>query len=143
MELEHLRLTEVDAEGRIRASIRFDPDDRAEAFAEAYTRFAAGEAAGGGHTPIAAFVHAIARRDWEGMRRLCEGMSLHDHRPLSFGELRGEQWVESLRVQDELAPDWQSIRSTSSPGTVTAASAWAVASARCAMAAPSRPSSWS
>ena len=45
VEREHLRLTEIDAEGRIRADIRFDPDDRAVAFAEVHARFAAGEAA--------------------------------------------------------------------------------------------------
>jgi ketosteroid isomerase-like protein len=108
-ELEHLRLTEVDAEGRIRATIRFDPDDRAAAFAEAQARFAAGEAAAvGGQAPMVALDLAIRRHDWESLRR-CLGPDavFHDHRLLSLGELGCDARVESLRVQLELAPDVQ------------------------------------
>jgi hypothetical protein len=109
VEREHLRLTEVDAEGRIRASIRFDPDDRAAAFAEAQARFVAGEAAAvGGQAPCLALALAVARHDWETARG-CLGpdAAFHDHRPLSLGDLSGYQWVEALRVQVELAPDVQ------------------------------------
>jgi len=45
-EFEFLRLIEVDADGRLRATIHFDPEDRDAAFAEAETRRAAGDAAG-------------------------------------------------------------------------------------------------
>ena len=44
-ELDRHRIVEVDAEGKLRALILFDPDDRRAAFAEAQARFAAGEAA--------------------------------------------------------------------------------------------------
>jgi class 3 adenylate cyclase/ketosteroid isomerase-like protein/tetratricopeptide (TPR) repeat protein len=109
VEREHIRLIEVDAEGRVRASIRFDPDDRAAAFAEAQARFVAGEAAAiGGQAPLLALSLAIARHDWESLKRcLAPDAVFHDYRPLSFGELRGDQWAEALRVQVELAPDVQ------------------------------------
>jgi len=108
VEREHLRLTEVDAEGRIRASIRFDPDDRAAAFHEAFARFGAGEAAGiGGQAPIQAFGVALERREWEDLRAcLGEDLVFHDHRTLGFGVLRREEWIESLRTIVDLAPDW-------------------------------------
>ena len=107
VEREHLRLTDVDAAGRIRASIRFDLDDRAAAFAEAHARFVAGEAAAtGGQAPLVALSVAMARHDWETLHGcLAPDAVVHDHRMLSLGELGPEQWVESLRVQVDLAPD--------------------------------------
>src|SRR5206468_11017892 len=45
VEVETLLLTEIDAKGRLVATIIFDPDDRRAAFAEAHARFSAGEAA--------------------------------------------------------------------------------------------------
>jgi len=44
---EFLRLIEIDADGRLRATIHFDPEDRHAAFAEAEARSVAGETAGG------------------------------------------------------------------------------------------------
>jgi ketosteroid isomerase-like protein len=109
VEREHLRLTEVDAEGRIRASLRFDPDDRAAAFEEVQARFVAGEAAAsGGQAPIATLFRAFTRRDWESMRScLAEDAVIWDRRALGIlGTLDREQWVESLRAAADLAPDW-------------------------------------
>jgi ketosteroid isomerase-like protein len=109
VEGEHLRLTEVDAEGRIRASIRFDPDDRAAAFAEAQARFVAGEAATiGGQAPIAALYRSVTRHDWETVRGcLAEDAVMWDRRALGIlGTLDRDQWVESLRAAADVAPDW-------------------------------------
>jgi ketosteroid isomerase-like protein len=108
VEREHLRLTEVDADGRIRAVIRFDPDDRAAAFAEAQARFAAGEAAAaGGQAPIVAFMRASVQYDWNTARGcLADDFVLRDHRTLGLGALGREEWIESLRVLADLAPGW-------------------------------------
>ncbi len=108
VEMEHLRLTEVDAEGRIRASIRFDLEDRSAAFFEAQTRFAAGEAAGvGGQAPMLALASAFAQHEWDAARGcLADDFVLRDHRTLGFGALRREEWIGSLRAFTELAPDW-------------------------------------
>ncbi len=109
VEREHLRLTEVDADGRIRASLRFDPDDRAAAFADAHARFVAGEASAvGGQEPIVGFFGAFARHDWDSMRAcLAEDAVIWDRRALGIlGTLDREGWVESLRAIADLAPDW-------------------------------------
>ncbi len=107
VELEHLRLTEVDAEGRLRAVIRFDLDDRVDAFAEAQDRFVAGEAAAvGGQAPFAAARRALGRHDWDALRScLAPDLVFCDHRALGMGTLGPDQWVESLRVRVDLAPD--------------------------------------
>jgi ketosteroid isomerase-like protein len=108
VEREGLGLIEVDAGGRIRAVILFDPDDRAAAFSEAHERFVAGEAAAiGGQKPILAFFTAFRRRDWEAMRAcLAEGPVLRDRRALGIlGTLDRDQWVDSLRAAADLAPD--------------------------------------
>jgi ketosteroid isomerase-like protein len=108
VEREHLRLTEVDADGRIRAVIRFDPDDRAAAFGEASARFVAGEAAAiGGQAPIAALYRSVTRHDWDAVRScLAADAVMWDRRALGIlGTLGRDEWVESLRAAAELAPD--------------------------------------
>jgi ketosteroid isomerase-like protein len=106
-ELEHLRLTEVDLNGRIRASIRFDPDDRGTAFEEAQARFLAGEAAGdAGQAAIAAMPRAFNQRDWAALQRcLAEDFVLLDHRTLGLSELPVAEWLASYRAWVDLAPD--------------------------------------
>jgi class 3 adenylate cyclase len=108
VELEKLRLTEVGADGRIRAVIWFDPDDRAAAFAEAQARFAAGEAgAVRGQEPIAAFGLACTRRDWPSAREcLADDFLLRDHRSLVLGALGRDPWIESLRAMADLSSGW-------------------------------------
>jgi ketosteroid isomerase-like protein len=108
VEIENLRLTEVDADGRIRAVIWFDPDDRAAAFAEAHVRFAAGEgAAVGDHAPLLALGSATRLHDWEAHRNcLAEDAVIWDRRtPGILGTLGRDQWVESLRAAAAFAPD--------------------------------------
>jgi hypothetical protein len=130
VEREHLRLTELDADGRLRASIRFDLDDRAAAFAEAHARFVAGEAAAtGGQAPLVALSVAMARHDWETLRGcMAPDAVVHDHRMLSLGELGPDQWVESLRVRVDLAPDvkpeWFRILAWNRHGRVSVARAF-------------------
>ena len=69
-EIEFIGLAEVDAEGKLRAVIRFDSDDRAAAFEEAERRFLAGEAAATADRRLSSRCGgAITRRDWEAMRR--------------------------------------------------------------------------
>jgi hypothetical protein len=107
-EVERLRLTELDAAGRIKTSINFDPEDRSQAFAEAHLRFAAGEGAAiGGQAPLRAFRDAYAAHDWEGLRRcLADDLVFRDHRSVGvFDGLSPDAWVESMRVHAELAPD--------------------------------------
>jgi tetratricopeptide (TPR) repeat protein len=112
---EFLRLTEVDADGRLRAVIHFDLDDGRAAFAEAQARFAAGEASViGGQAPITALIRAIGRRDWQALSNvLAPDAAICDRRALAImGEVSGAQWVESLRTLADLAPDmdWELIR---------------------------------
>jgi ketosteroid isomerase-like protein len=114
-ELDRLRIFEVDADGKLRALILFDVDDRSAAFAEAQARFTAGEAAAiGGQAPIAALVRAIGRRDWDALREsLARDAAICDRRALSImGEVDREQWIDSLRTLAELVPDmdWELSR---------------------------------
>jgi ketosteroid isomerase-like protein len=104
---EFLRLTEVDAEGKIRAWIHFDPEDRGAAFAEAQARFAAGEAAGSeAQAAITAFSGSFRRRDWAACHGCYTGDAVvQDHRRLGFGSVSIDGWIESWRVLVELAPD--------------------------------------
>ena len=106
-EADKLRLTEVDAEGRIRASISFDDDDRSAAFAEAEARFLAGEAAStGGQAPILALRRAFARHDWEAVRACLDPDAVvRDHRMLGLDVSTGDDWLESVRVLADLGSD--------------------------------------
>jgi hypothetical protein len=106
-ELERIRVAEVDAAGRLRAFLMFDPDDRAAAFEEAQARFLAGEAAGvAGQAPVRAFVSAVCTHDWQALLELlASGFAFDDHRTLGMGVLDRESWVASVRAQDDLTRD--------------------------------------
>ena len=107
---EFLRVMEVDADGRLQAVIHFDDEDRADAFAEAHARFAAGEAAGAGQSVFAALSRASARWDLEAVRTcLADDAVLHDRRAVGvLGENNRDQWLDSLRTLMDLAPDSRS-----------------------------------
>jgi len=114
-ELDRLQIFEVDADGKLRALILFDPDDRRAAFAEAQARFASGEAAAiGGQAPIAALVRALGQHDWESLRgALAPDAAICDRRALAImGAFDREQWIDSLRTLADLAPDmdWELTR---------------------------------
>ncbi len=104
---DKLRLIEVAADGRVRHLALFDFDDRAVAFAEALSRFAAGEAGGAdGPTAYAFFARRLLEFDWGAMAEvLAPEFVFDDRRPLSLGILGGDQWIASLRVQADMAPD--------------------------------------
>ena len=106
-EIEFIVLFEVDAEGKLRAAIRFDPEDRAAAFEEADIRFAAGEAAAiGGQAPFASLTGTSNRHDWETMRRcFTDDVFIRDHRTIGIGAETGEELVASARAMVELSPD--------------------------------------
>jgi len=107
-EVERLRITEVDAAGRITTSVNFDPEDRKQAFAEGHARFRAGAADTiAWSEPISAFFHAYSAHDPKGMRRcLADDLFLRDHRAVGVLDgLSADDWVESLKVHTELAPD--------------------------------------
>jgi ketosteroid isomerase-like protein len=106
-ESDRLRLTEVDAQGRIRASINYDDDDRSAAFDEAHARFVAGEAgAAPAQTAILALDRALMRRDWLAFRAcLADDLVYRDHRKLGLGTLACNELVAAVRVHRELASD--------------------------------------
>ena len=107
VEREHLRLTEVDAGGRIRASIRFDLDGRRAASVEMSDRFRRGE---GRRIPVAAreALDALLHHDFERLRAaLPEDFVFHDHRRTGLGRLEGgAAFVASLAPLAELSPDF-------------------------------------
>jgi hypothetical protein len=108
IEAEAIRLSEIDADGRLSALISFDVEDRGAAFAEAQARFVAGEAAAcGGQAPIVVMMRSFAGHDWETLGAcLADDLVFGDHRGLALlGALRRDEWVESMRVQADLAPD--------------------------------------
>jgi class 3 adenylate cyclase/ketosteroid isomerase-like protein len=107
-EIELVVVVEVDAEGLQRSVIRFDPEDRPAAFAEAHARFAAGEAAGvAAQAVIHALYSAFQRNDRDGATRcLADDAVYQDRRtPSILGTLDRDQWIESIWALAELAPD--------------------------------------
>jgi hypothetical protein len=105
IEIERLRLTEVDERGMLAAVVFFDPEDRAAACVEGLRRFVERESPE--LMPVVGFVDALRRHDWESFREvLSDDCVLDDHRPLSFGIIDKEQWLASLVAQAEMAPDF-------------------------------------
>ena len=108
MDVECLNVTQVDTDARTIASVVFDPDDRAAAFAEMERRFVAGEAAAyaAGQAPITAFDAAFVARDWTRLRdTLADDFASTDHRPAWMGSSDRDEYVASIRVFAELSPD--------------------------------------
>jgi len=102
-EIELILLTEVDAEGRLLRSIRFDPDDRRAAFDEMGVRFATGE---GAEAPRTLIGRAFNDHDWETHRdSFAPDAVAHDHRPLSLGVVTRDEYTQSARAWAEMAPD--------------------------------------
>jgi hypothetical protein len=115
----------VNAEGKLRALLLFDFDDRAVAFAAATARFALGEAAGCVAVELlAGFVRALNERDWRALRETYTAdFVLTDHRPLGLGVLDLDAWVASLMATVELsvglAFEVQRVHRWSENGVVT------------------------
>jgi hypothetical protein len=106
-ETEYIRLTEVDAAGRLVAFVYFDLADRSAASLEANERFLAGEAAANpAQAVITAVGRAWSRRDWDGLRDgLAPDAVILDHRTLGMGRLDRDRWIASWRAGVDLAPD--------------------------------------
>jgi hypothetical protein len=101
-EIELLEVWEVDAEGRVLATVGFDPDDRRAASTELLDRHA--RAMG---LPVEAF-HAVNDHDLERFRAtLTDDFVFHDHRRTGVGRLDGpDAYVASIRPLFEEAPDF-------------------------------------
>jgi class 3 adenylate cyclase len=108
-ELDLVAVAEVDAEGGLRAVVRFDADDLDAAFEEAEMRFLAGEAAGlEAQAAIAAFRCAIGERDWEALKSvLTTDFANCDHRTLGVGAENADELIASLRALADLSPDFE------------------------------------
>ncbi len=106
---DHFALHEVDREGRIVAIVLFDEGDQGAANAELDARFEAGESALHPRASAAAraFRRGFSSRAWDAMTRLFgPEFTLHDHRPVGFGDVVGAAaYVDLLRSLPDLAPD--------------------------------------
>ncbi|RIK95834.1 MAG: hypothetical protein DCC71_22980, partial [Proteobacteria bacterium] len=104
---EFLRITEVDARGRLRAVVHFDPDERRAAFADLAARFAAGEADGAeAQRVIASFDRAWASDDLAAARRcLADDLVVVDDTPAGIGALDGAAFLASLQEIPRMSRD--------------------------------------
>ena len=102
---EFLRVIEIDEQGRLRAVLYFDADDRAAAFAELAARSQAAERSGPGQAPIFAFMRALRAHDPDAVARVLDpDFVFQDHKALGFGTIARDEFLLSLRAEIELAP---------------------------------------
>jgi len=109
-EVELIHLTEVDAAGKLRAWINFDPDDRRAAFREAYARWFAIDPVKTSAVKLGFELReAHNDRDRARMRACVAGdLVVHDHTLAGIGVLEGsDAYLESIAALWELAPDIQ------------------------------------
>jgi hypothetical protein len=93
-EIEHLQLTEVDAEGRIVAAICFDPDDRRAASAEMLERYARNEESRCIPAGVFQQIRAVSARDVHALRAaLPDDFVMNDRRRTGSGLLAGADRV--------------------------------------------------
>jgi len=105
-EIEHLRLTEVDGEGRIVALICFDQDDRRAAALEMLERTACNGAERGVPDVLFDGLRAVNAHEVERFRRvLADDFVLLDHRRTGLGQLNGEEYIASLVALVDQSPD--------------------------------------
>jgi ketosteroid isomerase-like protein len=107
VEANVIRLSEIDADGKLVALINWDLEDRGKAFPEAHARFVAGEAASApAQVAILALDRALAQRDWPAFRScLADDLVYRDHRKLGLGNLACDELVAAVRVHRDLATD--------------------------------------
>jgi hypothetical protein len=110
-EIGSVAILEVDQHGERIATVRFDPKDLAEAYAELDARYYAGEAAPFARVSVGMqeFKRAFTERDWDALAARCApDLEVHDRRLLGWESLHGPAaYVEALRSLVELAPDTQ------------------------------------
>ena len=89
-EIETLQLTEVDADGRICATITFGLEQRAAAYDELSARLARGEAADCWPPAILELIRCLRDRDLTRLGKvLPEHVVFHDHRRTGIGRIEG------------------------------------------------------
>jgi ketosteroid isomerase-like protein len=106
LEVETLNLTEVDAEGRVVATLTFDPDARRAASAEMFERYTRSGADGMPPSVIES-VRAVNDHDLERARAaLDDDLVFHDHRRTGLGRIEGaDAYIASLAALWELSRD--------------------------------------
>jgi class 3 adenylate cyclase/ketosteroid isomerase-like protein len=105
-EVDTLDVLEVDGEGRLIASVTFDPEDRRSAANEMLVRFRGGE--GARRAPsFVEFVLAMNAQDAARARaQLPDDFAYHDHRWTGLGRLgTADDYVASLAALWEQSPD--------------------------------------
>ncbi|MGH7860564.1 MAG: nuclear transport factor 2 family protein, partial [Candidatus Binatia bacterium] len=108
VEIEILRLIEVDEEGRCVAVLLFDLEDAGEAQREAWARWVAAEPAVAPLvTVLSEHVDGWNEKDRDRLLLACApDIIVEDHRRTGMGRLEGaEAYVESVAALWELAPD--------------------------------------
>jgi ketosteroid isomerase-like protein len=105
-QIDRFRVVEVDAAGRLRALVLFDPDQRAEASAELFERWVAGGADGVPAAEIE-FLRAWNAHDVGRMRALLPDDFVHDdRRRTGLGRVEGaDAYVASAAALYELSSD--------------------------------------
>jgi hypothetical protein len=106
-ELEVLILREVDAEGRLVATIIFDTDDRRAASAELLDRYARSDEARWMPASVLEVARAMRDHDLDRMRAaLPDDFFFHDHRRTGVGRIEGaDDYVASMAAVYEQSPD--------------------------------------
>src|SRR5262249_22838232 len=106
-EMEYLSLMEVDESGRILAAVAFDPDDSRAAFAEAWARALAGDAAAATLRPVSELGLGLNDHDPVRVRgAFADDLVVHDHRLAGLGLIEGaDAYLESIAALWRLAPD--------------------------------------
>ncbi|MEO6028156.1 MAG: nuclear transport factor 2 family protein [Candidatus Binatia bacterium] len=103
-EIEVLKVSEVDGEGRFVAMVIFDPDDRRAACADLFERFARQNAL---PPAVAEFYSAFRDRDLARMRAsLPDDFVFDDHRRTGLGRIEGaDGYLAAVASLFELSPD--------------------------------------
>jgi ketosteroid isomerase-like protein len=105
-EIETLQVVEIDAEGRLVATVTFDPDDRRAASAELVERYAASHVDESLRASRLAMARAIRDHDLDGVRAAMRpGFVYHDRRRVGAGRLEGEDYIAWLAALFEQSPD--------------------------------------
>jgi class 3 adenylate cyclase/tetratricopeptide (TPR) repeat protein len=106
LEAEALQLIEVDESSRLATTLIYNMDQHAAAAAELEARYMARSPFADTWLPASLWVEAINTRDWMLLRRtLADDFVAVDHRPLGWGTIDADQFVELYRSPVELAPD--------------------------------------
>jgi hypothetical protein len=106
-EVEALQVLEVDAEGRVVATIAFDPDDRRAASTEMFDRYFRSDAARLTPRSLVEFVRAMNDHDLDRMRAaLSDDFYFHDHRRTGVGRIGNvDDYLASLAAVYEQSHD--------------------------------------